>query len=322
MSALAVGPVDSAGPVGLVRERRLRLEVPIDVMATLAPHRRGAGDPCQRDADGTIWRTWRTLDGPATLRIRVEPADGVIDAQAFGPGADCALEALPRLLGIDDDPAAWAGLDLPVGVLRDVRKKSVGLRLSRSGNVFEPLVAAILEQKVTSIEAWRSWRQLVSRFGEPAPGPAPAGMRVCPAPRDILAIPDWEWHRAGIDGARRRTILGVANIGRRIDEFGSLDIEIVAGKLAALPGIGAWTVAETLQRSHGAPDHISVGDYHLPSLVGYVLTGRPRTDDAGMLELLEPYRGHRQRVVRLIERCGIRAPRYGPRLAPRDNRRI
>ena len=88
----------------------------------------------------------------------------------------------------------------------------------------------------------------------------------------------------------------------------------------ALRGIGAWTAAEVVQRSHGAPDVVSVGDYHLPNAVGFVLTGRPRTDDAGMLALLEPYRPHRQRVVRLVEASGIAAPRYGPRMALRDNR--
>ncbi|MDN6499251.1 MAG: 3-methyladenine DNA glycosylase, partial [Yaniella sp.] len=44
------------------------------------------------------------------------------------------------------------------------------------------------------------------------------------------------------------------------------------------------------------------------------------TDDAGMLELLEPWRGHRQRLVRLIYASGIRFSRFGPRLAATDFR--
>jgi hypothetical protein len=32
-----------------------------------------------------------------------------------------------------------------------------------------------------------------------------------------------------------------------------------------------------------------------------------------MLQLLEPFRGHRGRVQRLLEALPIRAPRYGPR---------
>ena len=57
---------------------------------------------------------------------------------------------------------------------------------------------------------------------------------------------------------------------------------------------------------------MSVGDFHLPNLVAWALAGEPRADDARMLELLEPYRGQRARVIRLLELSGIRAPRYGP----------
>jgi len=86
-----------------------------------------------------------------------------------------------------------------------------------------------------------------------------------------------------------------------------------------VPGIGPWTAAETSQRSHGDPDSVSVGDFHLASFVGYALTGR-QTDDPGMLELLEPWRGHRQRVVRMLLLSGFRKPKFGPRLAPQDHR--
>jgi hypothetical protein len=62
---------------------------------------------------------------------------------------------------------------------------------------------------------------------------------------------------------------------------------------------------------------VSVGDFHLPNIVAYGLAGEPRADDARMLELLEPFRGRRALVVRLLELGGPRPPRYGPRLAPR-----
>jgi 3-methyladenine DNA glycosylase/8-oxoguanine DNA glycosylase len=85
-------------------------------------------------------------------------------------------------------------------------------------------------------------------------------------------------------------------------------------RMRTIVGIGPWTIAETLQRSHGDPDSVSVGDLHLCKRVGTALAGR-RVDDDGMLELLEPWRGHRQRVVRLIEAAGIGYERRGPRLA-------
>ena len=56
--------------------------------------------------------------------------------------------------------------------------------------------------------------------------------------------------------------------------------------------------------------------------VGWALAGRERTDDAGMLELLRPYQGHRHRVCRLIRLISLRAPRHAPRYAPLDYRRM
>jgi len=57
---------------------------------------------------------------------------------------------------------------------------------------------------------------------------------------------------------------------------------------------------------------VPVGDYHLADSVGYLFDGTPRSTDERMLELLEPYRGHRARVIRLIMLAGIAAPRFGP----------
>jgi 3-methyladenine DNA glycosylase/8-oxoguanine DNA glycosylase len=292
----------------------------LDLDATLQPHVRGRFDPChQIHADGAHWRTWRTPDGPATLRLAVEAGGGAVDVEAWGGGAAWALDAVPDLLGAQDD---WSGLSIEHRILRDTRRRGLGLRLSRSRRVFEALVPAIIEQLVTGVEARRTWAQLLRRFGEPAPGPSPDGMRVFPEPVVLTQIPDWDWHRVGLDGSRRRAVIAAARVAHRLDEAATFDVEKATSRLTTLHGVGVWTAAETVQRSHGAGDLVSVGDYNLPSMVGYVLTGRPRTDDAGMLALLEPYRGHRQRVVRLVEACGVVPPRYGPRMAPRDNRRI
>jgi len=237
--------------------------------------------------------------------------------QAWGAGADWAIDGVPALLGAGDD---WSGLDLPPGRLRETRRRLPGLRLSSSGRVFEALVPAILEQLVTGIEARRTWSALVRRFGDPAPGAAPDGMAVFPTPAALRSITDWEWHRIGLDGARRRTLITAVSVATRLEEMGAAPAEAVMQRLTSIRGIGEWTAAEVVQRSHGAGDVVSVGDYHLPNAVGYVVTGRPRTDDAGMLALLAPYRPHRQRVVRLVEASGVTAPRYGPRMALRDNR--
>ena len=85
-------------------------------------------------------------------------------------------------------------------------------------------------------------------------------------------------------------------------------------RLRALPGIGAWTAAEVSLVALGDADAVSVGDYHLPHHVAWALAGEARADDARMLELLEPYRGHRGRVIRLVVAGHPGPPRFGPRL--------
>lgn len=293
----------------------------VDLAATVAPLRRGRRDPTfQRDADGiATWRTVRSPMGAATLRL-VQRTDGSIAALAWGPGAEWAVDGVPELLGAGDD---WSDVDVrAVPLLREVLRRRPGLRLTRCRQVVEMLLAAILEQKVTVIEAHRAWAWLVTKHGEPAPGPAPAGMRVAPPAEVWRRIPSWDWHRAGVDPKRSRAAMEATRVAAGLER--TLDLgrggAVVAQRLRSVPGVGIWTSAETAQRAHGDPDAPSFGDLHLPGTVGWALAGRV-VDDAGMLELLEPWRGNRQRIVRLITASGIGAPRHGPRATIQDHRR-
>ncbi|MFG1698352.1 DNA-3-methyladenine glycosylase family protein [Nonomuraea sp. NPDC049309] len=296
-----------------MKERRWVPDGPLDVGLVLEPHRRGGGDPTwRRGRDGAVWRTSRTPDGPCTLRVSVQ--GGAVLGQAWGPGADWALETLPALLGADDD---LSGFSVRHEVLAEAVRRHPGLRIGRTGRVMEALVPAVLEQKVVGREAWRAWRRLLARYGEPAPGPAPEGMRVVPEPAVWRQIPSWHWHRAGAEAVRARTIATAAWHAEKLEAAAtSQELDRL---LRALPGIGVWTSAEVRQRAFGDPDAVSVGDYHLPTLVGYALTGE-KTDDRGMLRLLEPYTGHRHRATVLVWLTGLRPPARGPRMPVRDYR--
>jgi 3-methyladenine DNA glycosylase/8-oxoguanine DNA glycosylase len=263
-----------------------------------------------------VWRTTWTADGPATYRVSQRGLHEIACA-AWGPGAERVVAGLADLLGGRDD---LAGFDPGHPLLREAHARHPGLRVPRTGQVMEALVPAVIEQKVTGKQAFAGFRALVLRFGAPAPGPAPDGMRVPPPAEVWRRIPSWEWHRAGVDPQRSRTVCAATRVAARLEEAVGMPAAEAARRLSAVPGVGAWTVAETAQRALGDADALSVGDYHLSAYVGWALLGRP-LDDAAMVELLEPWRPHRFRVVRLLECSGFRKPRFGPRLTVQDHRR-
>jgi 3-methyladenine DNA glycosylase/8-oxoguanine DNA glycosylase len=302
---------------------------PYDLARTLGPLLRGNSDPSFSVQGGVIWNAFTTADGPATLRL--SPAGSAdlefrVDVQAWGPGAGAAIRSVPRLLGADDD---WQEFDhaafhatLP-HMVREARRRSLALRLPSSGRMIDQLVPIILEQKVTVIEARRAYRYLVHRYGSPAPQAgilAPAGLMLPPTAGQWLQVPSWEWHKAGVGPQRSATVMRALQSAAALERLASLPSVEAAAKMQTIPGIGIWTAAEVVQRTHGCPDSISVGDYHLAAYVGAALTGR-RADDAGMLRLLEPWNGHRQRVVRMIQSTGFRKPTFGPRMTIQDHRR-
>lgn len=292
---------------------------PTDLKQTLGSLRRGGGDPSFLfDAAGSVWRTTRTAEGDATLRLTRLDAQ-TLRCEGWGPGAAVAVAQAPEMLGDLDDPA---GFDPRLPLLADAHRRNPGLRITRTAQVFEALAAAILEQKVISLQAHDSWRRLLTRFGSVAPGPTPRPMRVVPSPEVWRTIPSWEWHRAGVDPKRARTLQNAAGYADKLEAVVAMSPVDAAARLTLMPGVGPWTVAEVAQRALGDADALSVGDYHLSNFVGHALAGRDMTDDE-MLEVLEPWRGHRHRVVRLLFAAGVPGrPRRGPRMAFVDHRAI
>lgn len=289
----------------------------MDLRRTVGVLRRGTGDPCYlTDTAGAIWRGVRTPDGPGTVRLSVRRDAGEVVAAAWGPGAGWLLEHAPRLCGADDDPS---GFEPRHPAVEQGLRMNPGFRIGACDQVVEVLVPAVLEQKITGKQARASWRTLVRQFGVPAPGPVPPGLMVPPTAAEWAAIPSWVWHRAGVEPAASRTIVNAVRYSGRLEETVALGTAVADRRLRALPGIGVWTSAEVRQRSHGDPDAVPVGDYHVPAIVGEALIGQ-RVDDAGMLELLEPYAGHRYRAICLIGLSGFRKTRYGPRLTIQDHR--
>ncbi|MFJ4773529.1 DNA-3-methyladenine glycosylase family protein [Streptomyces uncialis] len=292
---------------------------PVDPGLVLGPLRRGPGDPTFRAMpDRSVWRACRTPAGPGTLRVA--PQGGDVEGIAWGPGGEWLLDRLPELLGGADRPDEFVPRHR---IVAHTWRRRPGLRLTRTGLVMESLIPSVLEQKVTADEAYRAWRRLVRRFGEVAPGPAADGQRVpslhvMPRARDWVLVPSWEWHRAGVDDKRAATVLRAVRLAGRLEQAAGLAPEAARARLELVAGVGPWTSAEVVQRSHGAADCVTVGDLHLPGVVGYALAGDRDVDDAGMLELLEPYAGQRHRACRLILLSGVAPARRHPKMPRSD----
>jgi 3-methyladenine DNA glycosylase/8-oxoguanine DNA glycosylase len=270
------------------------------------------GDRTGRLADRQFWLALRTPGGPATLHLARDGA-GLL-ATGHGPGAPWVLDRADAIAGLRDDVTGFAALAEAHPLVRRLARTLPGLRFPATGQIFPRLLLAILEQKVTGQEAHRAYRQLIRHFGEPAPGPAE--LLLPPDPEAVAATAYWTFHPFGVEQKRAQTILRAAVAARRLEQCA--DSAAATRRLTAIPGIGPWTAAEVVRTAYGDADAVSVGDYHIPNRVAWALAGEPRGTDERMLELLEPFRGHRGRVCELLAAGGIGAPRFGPRMPIRS----
>ena len=301
--------------------RTLVLDDPVDVWQTWSLLRRGPADPAFQRVGPVTWRTSRMATGPVTVAVEQRDAR-TVDAEAWGPGADEMLSTLPAALGAHDDAS---GFVLAHPAVADAHRRFPGLRIPRTGRILEALIAAVIEQKVLGVDAFASWRRLLRKHGDPAPGPAPE-MRVFPTAETWAALPSWEWHLAGVDPQRYRTAQACARVGKQLEGLYDKvddDLPAVYRGLRSIPGVGVWTAAETGGRALGDPDAVPFGDYHLGKLVGTGLLGHRLHTDEEVAEVLEPYRPQRYRVVRLLQLSPlVRPERRGPRNSRVDHRRI
>lgn len=293
---------------------------PLDLHTTLGHLLSGTGDPRMCIANGVYWFALRTPAGVATLAVR--DLSGEIHLGAWSHESDAAawaLDLVPELLGASDDASDFDASAHPL--IARVHHRNPGLKLSRTNLVFEALASTILEQKITTGQAYQGWRYLLRHFGQRAPGPTPRPMSAAPTPDEWWRIPSWHWHKAGVEPSQSKTLVRAAMRGERLAEatLAATTGEARDRVLTSIVGIGPWTAAMTRDRALGDPDAVAVGDFHLAHQVGYALTGS-RTDDDGMLELLEPWRGQRLRAIRLILRSGRIEPRRGARVHSEDHR--
>ncbi|WP_412753821.1 DNA-3-methyladenine glycosylase family protein [Krasilnikovia sp. M28-CT-15] len=292
--------------------RRLRLPERYRFAGSVGSLTLGHHDPCGHFVGADFWLAARTPDGPGTLHLA--PTGGELATEAYGPGAAWLAERADAIAGLRDDVTGFAALATAHPAVARLAVTFHGLRMPATGLVFPRLLRAILEQKVTGREAHRAYRAICRHFGEPAPGPVP--LLLPPDPAAVAGTPYWTFHPFGVEQRRTQALLRAAQAAARLERCA--DSAEATRRMTAIPGIGPWTAAEVVRTAYGDPDAVSVGDFHIPNTVAWALAGEARGTDARMLELLEPFRGHRGRVCDLLAAGGIGAPRFGPRMPIRS----
>lgn len=280
-------------------------------------------DPTFRKGRGRFAKAVLTPHGAGTLQLTWS-GNGEVLAEAWGDGAGWLLDRSPHWVGLHDD---ISGFDPSLNShVAELWHRHPGLRLPASGVIWQELALVLLGQRVTTEEASKSWNRMCRTWGEPAPGPC--DLFLPPAPSVIAKLGSVDLHRINVDRRRAEAILLAAKRANRLEEAAAMPIDEAITRLSALPGLGVWTATATTLASHGHPDTVLLRDYGMPTLVNYAFTGDAthldpdRGGDGIMCGHLEPWRGHRQRIIRLLYAAGISAPRRGPRQRNPDIRRL
>jgi 3-methyladenine DNA glycosylase/8-oxoguanine DNA glycosylase len=284
----------------------------IDPRATLGPLGWWPSDPTSRWSPDGFVRGVLTPQGAGTLELRWNPS-GDVTACAWGAGAAWLIERADAWLGLRDSLEGFDPSQHPK--VLQLWRRSSGVRMVASGVIWQELVVAILGQRVTSKDAAGAWRRMVDAWSEPAPGPH--GLRLPPSPEVLRGITYIDLHRFDVERRRADVVLAAARHAGRLEEAAAMTTGDALRRLTAVPGIGAWTATTVANAALGDADVVLVGDFWLPTIVTFNLTGDPtyHTDEARMFEALAPFDGHRGRVCKLLLEAGSTPPRRAPRPA-------
>ena len=266
-------------------------EDPTLVLAPLAMMR---SDPTMRLTQHEALRATYTPEGPGVIHMTWGASAGQVSVEAAGEGAAWLLVRAPALIGAHDDPRDFAPTD---PVVQRLWARFKGDRVGATGTVWHDVAWTITQQRVHRSDAARQWRRLVHSYG--AACEDYENLYTPPDPERLARAAPWSLRALGIDERRATALIAAARVAQRLDALADLPYPEVERPLRTVPGVGPWTLGCLSAYTWGDPDTVIPGDSGIPSLIASTLTGARRADDTTMLELLEPYRPHRYRVLRL-----------------------
>lgn len=266
----------------------------VDFRLSLAPLGMLAGDPTIRLEPTAMTRAMVTPDGPGAIRARWQHDPGEVTLTAWGDGASWLLDRGSDLLGANDDTTSFTPTD---PIVRRLWARFRGDRVVRTRTLWHDIAWIIVQQRVHRRDAAMQWRRFVEGMGSSVDGVE--GLLAPPDPTRVARTHPTEFRRYGIDSQRAQALVNVAVVATRLQPLVDGSVDEARRPLMSIPGIGPWTVSCLSAFTWGDPDTVIVGDSGIPSLLSSILAGERRANDERMLELLEPYRPHRYRILKL-----------------------
>jgi AraC family transcriptional regulator of adaptative response / DNA-3-methyladenine glycosylase II len=215
---------------------------------------------------------WR--DGAYRCTLRLPRGPGIAALRPAQPGASCvratlhladptdaesAVATCRRILDLDADPAVIDPVLARDPVLAPLVAAAPGRRVPGTADAEQFAVRAVLGQQVSTAAARTHAARLVAAHGDPLGDPEGGLTHLFPRPARLAAM---DPGLLALPGARRAAVLGLvrALADGRVDLSPGADPATATARLAALPGIGPWTVGSIAMRALGDRDAFLAGD--------------------------------------------------------------
>jgi AraC family transcriptional regulator of adaptative response / DNA-3-methyladenine glycosylase II len=224
--------------------------------------------------DGAYRRTLRLPHGHGIVALRPQP-DYISCQLSLSDLRDLAsaISRCRRLLDLDADPAAAGDLLSADEVLAPLVRKAPGRRIPRTVDPDEFALRAVLGQHVSTAAARTHAGRLAAALGEPVEDPGGGLSRLFPdtavlagsgefAAPEGLATTGLGPVGLGLPRSRRQSFAALAEAlaTGRIDLSIGGDWHEARLRLAAVPGIGPWTIETIAMRALGDPDAFPAAD--------------------------------------------------------------
>jgi AraC family transcriptional regulator, regulatory protein of adaptative response / DNA-3-methyladenine glycosylase II len=205
---------------------------------------------------------YRRVLGTGVVELRPVPDAGHViarlDIDDLGSVA-AVVSRCRRLFDLDADPVAVDEALSADPLLAASVRRHPGLRVPGTVDGFELAVRAVLGQQV-SVGAARTFAaRLVQRCGKPLDAPRGSLTHGFPTADAVAGV---DLDGLGLTTARTRTLRALATevATGRLSLDPVADREETKARLAALPGIGPWTVDHIAMRAFGDPDAFPATD--------------------------------------------------------------